>query len=57
MKDIAALVYAVSLTGWRLEPNCANLLHLNDEKREQVVDTLQTLIDKLEAWGIAERAK
>jgi len=53
----ATLVYSLSLTGWRLEPKCAKLLHLYDEQKEQVVDTLQTLIDKLEAWGIAERAK
>ncbi len=48
---------SLSLTGWRLEPKCANLLHLYEEQKEQVVDTLQTLIDKLKAWGIAERTK
>jgi hypothetical protein len=54
---LTTLVYALSLTGWRLEPKCAKLLHLYDEQKEQVVDTLQTLIDKLKAWGIAERAQ
>ncbi len=51
------LVYTLSLTGWRLEPKCANVLHLYEEQKEQVVDTLQTLIDKLKVWGIVERAK
>ncbi len=56
IKDITALEYAFSLTGWRPEPKCASLRHLNDEQKQRVVDTLETLIEKLKAYGVAERA-
>ena len=55
VKEIEALVYALRLERWRRESKCENLLHLNDEQKKQVVDTLQTLIDKLKAWGVAVR--
>lgn len=56
IKDITALEYAFSLTGWRLEPKCASLRHLNDEQKQRVVDALETLREKLQAYGVAERA-
>jgi len=56
MKEFEVLVYDLRLERWRREPKCKNLLHLNDEEKQHVVDTLQTLIDKLKAWGVVERA-
>ena len=55
VKEIEALVYALRLERWRREPKCKNLLHLNDEQKRQAVDTLQTLVDKLKAWGVAQK--
>jgi len=55
VKELEALICALRLHRWRQEAKCANLLHLSDVQKKQVVDTLQTLIDKVRAWSVAER--
>ena len=55
VKELEALICALRLHRWRQEPKCENLLHLSDVQKKQVVDTLQTLIDKVRAWSAAER--
>jgi len=55
VKELEALICALRLHRWRQEPKCENLLHLSDVQKKQVVDTLQTLVDKVRAWSAAER--
>ena len=47
MKSIKTLVDVLSLTRWRQEQECADLRHLTDDQRKQVVDALRTLNGKL----------
>ena len=56
VKELEALIYALRLHRWRQEPKCENLLHLNEVQKKQVVDTLQTLLNKVRAWRVADGA-
>jgi len=55
VKELEALICSLRLHRWRQEAKCENLLHLSDVQKKQVVDTLQTLIDKVRAWSVAVR--
>lgn len=51
IKNLAAVM---KLTRWRQESERANLLHLTDEQRTEVVVVLETLHTKLQNWGTAQ---
>ncbi len=52
---IRSLSDVLKLTGWRLQPECAKLLHLTDEQRVEVITALDSLHSKLQVWSKAKR--
>ena len=55
LKAISSLSDVLKLTGWRLQPECAKLLHLTDRQRVEVITALDSLHTKLQIWSKAQR--
>ena len=55
MKTVKKLADVLSLIRWRQKPEAVHLLPLTDEQKQEIVDTLRTLIATMKAHGIATR--
>ncbi len=55
LTSIKNLASVMKLTRWRQESEYANMLHLTDEQRTEVVVALEILHTKLQNWGTAQR--
>ena len=54
VKAIKALSDVLKLTGWRLEPQCTQLLYLTDKQKSDVITALDSLYSKLQVCHKAQ---
>ena len=55
MKAIKKLADVLSLIRWRQESEATHLLPLTDEQKQEIFQTLRTLIAAMKAYGIVNR--